>query len=136
MSFLSVFRRGTFLVEPYITVPAEQIAYCRQYADYLSDYNWQFEEGTPLNVTCWTETTMRDEKGSRGDPPSFTWLWVQFNESFDGTPYGRPGVGNVDQGGKAGGKGCWLHENEVRDAGDIYFPDRVQYCGAAPHHQV
>lgn len=114
-------------------VPAEQASVCRMYADDLSEFSWQFRKGTPLNISCWTETTMKDTVGSNGDPPSYIWLWMLTNETFG---WDGPGVGNTDQGGIASGKGCWLHEDDVADAGDVYFPERVRYCGDAPHHQV
>ena len=46
------------------------------------------------------------------------------------------GVGNIEQGGVAGGYGCWMHENDIKGGDELYLPDELRWCGDAPHHQV
>lgn len=121
---------------PYITINTEPSSACRTLPDQLGDVPWSFGGNVQLNVTCWTESSIsNDKKGHPYDDGSFTWLWVRMSDSTR-EPYGSPGIGNADQGGKAGGLGCWMHEDHIKNGSDLYFPDEVDWCGTAPHHQV
>ena len=123
---------------PYVTITTELQGFCRTYADSMYRSVHQFGGGVQLNATCWTTSTMQDNKGRLNqNEGSFTWLWIDLNGEW-GPPSidARPGVGNVDQGGKAGGDGCWLHEDSAREGEQIDFTEALQYCGKAPHHQV
>ena len=80
---------------------------------------------------------MQDSKGDLNDGDGYLYLWVNTNGSFGEPAFlSYPGVGNADQGGKAGGEGCWLHEDATKDGEDIDFQEALEYCGPAPHHQV
>ena len=139
LSFLPLLSRSSQAKpSPYLTVTTEQQAPCRTYADGMHAPVHSFGSGVKLNVSCWTISTMQDSKGKLNDDgDSFLWLWVQLNGTW-GEPgfQARPGVGNLDQGGKAGGDGCWLHEDSVQEGTSTDFEEALQYCGKAPYHQV
>jgi hypothetical protein len=66
----------------------------------------EYYEPTPINVTCWTETTMQDDKGIvQGDP-----LWLKEDN------------------------GCWINEMYVQGE-DVDFTETLAYC-SPPRHQV
>lgn len=76
---------------------------------------------------------MLDEKGTEYDgESSYIWLWMEQDERW----LDPMRVGNIEQGGKAGGKGCWLHEISVVEGGNFDFAEELEWCGEAPHHQV
>ena len=137
LPFLSLFQRAP-KYKPYITITTEPQAPCRHHADNMPYSVHSFGANNKLNVSCWTTSTMKDNKGRLNDNEgSWLYLWVNTNGSF-GPPelFSYPGVGNVDQGGKAGGEGCWLHEDAAKEGADIDFTETLQWCGAAPQHQV
>lgn len=123
---------------PYITITTEPQAPCRIHADNMPYSVHSFGSNERLNISCWTTSTMHDNKGRLNDNEgSFTWLWVNTNGSFGPPAFlSYPGVGNADTGGKARGEGCWLHEDSVKEGGDIDFTEALEWCGNAPHHQV
>ncbi|KAF1999207.1 hypothetical protein P154DRAFT_564164 [Amniculicola lignicola CBS 123094] len=123
----------------HITVQSEPSGVCRSHADLMGDYPFGFGGGTKLNVSCWTLSSMlNDDRGRYGNDSSFIWAWVDLDPNVykPENAYGRMGIGNLDKGGKAGGYGCYVHEHHIMNGSDIYLPDRVQWCGDAPHHQV
>ncbi|KAF2684413.1 hypothetical protein K458DRAFT_388883 [Lentithecium fluviatile CBS 122367] len=106
------------VLSPYITLQTESSAHCRNYPDQFDDLPHGFGNDVQPNATCWTRSPMYLDP--RGDPQpnsSFAWLWIQLKASryleFNG-------LGNGD-----GGNGD-----------ELYFPDVVEWCGDAPHHQV
>lgn len=120
----------------YITVTTESQSPCTIHADGMPYPVHSFGANKKVNATCWTTSTMQDSKGELNTGAGYTYLWIQTNGSFGEPAFNsRPGVGNADQGGKARGEGCWLHEDGVK-GGDIDFHDALEYCGPAPHHQV
>jgi hypothetical protein len=120
-------------LSPFVTVKTESSVYCRNYPDQFGRAPRGFPNNVQVNATCWTNSSMYLDP--RGDPQpngSFAWLWIDL-----GTRYPElSGVGNADGGGKATGHGCWLKENDVKNAEGFYFPDVIEWCGHAPHHQV
>lgn len=78
---------------------------------------------------------MLDDEKSRYDGSSWMWAWVLLDPVEYPDPPGYMGVGNTEQGGVAGGYGCWMHEDDVQGE-DLYLPDEIQACGDAPHHQA
>ncbi|KAF2704015.1 hypothetical protein K504DRAFT_519279 [Pleomassaria siparia CBS 279.74] len=132
-------------VLPSILIPAEENGFCRSYADSQSAATYSFSDDAPVNVTCWTTTSMPgDPKGlAQGmDTGSYIWAWASipanYSLSWTAKHWGVGNVGEV-QGGKAGGKGCWIHEDHLkldgRKGGDD-LKQLVQSCGTASRHQV
>ena len=120
----------------YITVQTEPSGICRNFPDMLGDFPFSFGNDTPLNLTCWTQSSMLyDEKGRYGTS-SWIWAWIKLDQEKYHDPFGPMGVGNVEQGGVAGGYGCWIHEDDIKGGDDFYLPDKIRWCGDAPHHQV
>ncbi|KAF1972538.1 hypothetical protein BU23DRAFT_599603 [Bimuria novae-zelandiae CBS 107.79] len=136
ISLLSLFDRAP-KYPSYITITTEPQAPCRIHADNMPYSVHSFGSNVKLNVSCWTTSTMQDNKGRLNDNEgSFTYLWVNTNGSFGEPVFSSPGVGNSDQGGKALGEGCWLHEDAVKEGADIDFTEALEWCGPAPHHQI
>ena len=119
----------------YLTVVTEPSAVCRMYADMLGDVSFTFYDSPSVNITCWTQSSMLDDEKGRYDGSSWIWAWVQLDPEEYPDPQTEIGVGNAEQGGVAGGYGCWTHEDDMQ-VGDLYLPDEIQECGDAPHHQV
>lgn len=120
----------------YLTVVTEPVTVCRKYADRLGDVSFRFYSNPPVNITCWTDSSMLyDEKG-RYEDSSWMWAWVRVDPVEYPEPDGELGIGNVEQGGVAGGYGCWMHEDDMQLEEDLYLPDEIQWCGDAPQHQV
>ncbi|KAJ4351467.1 uncharacterized protein N0V89_006810 [Didymosphaeria variabile] len=134
---LSLFTRAP-KYPPYMTITTEPQAPCRIHADNMPYSVHSFGANVKLNVSCWTTSTMQDNKGRLNDNEgSFTYLWVNTNGSFGEPDFlSYPGVGNADTGGKARGEGCWLHEDAVKEGEDVDFTEALEWCGEAPHHQV
>lgn len=137
VSLLSHFQRAP-AYPPYMTITTELQAPCRIHADNMPYSVHSFGANRKLNVSCWTTSTMKDNKGRLNENEgSWTWLWVNTNGSFGEPDFlSYPGVGNADQGGKARGEGCWLHEDSVKEGADVDFTEALEWCGPAPHHQV
>ncbi|KAL5395566.1 hypothetical protein PMIN04_005256 [Paraphaeosphaeria minitans] len=137
VSLLSLFHRAP-KYPAYVTITTEQQAPCRIHADNMPYSVHSFAANNKLNVSCWAASTMQDNKGRLNDNEgSFTYLWVNTNGSFGPPAFlSYPGVGNADQGGKARGEGCWLHEDSVKEGADVDFTEALEWCGEAPHHQI
>lgn len=136
LSMASLRARQSADYPAFITVRSEPSAVCRSFPDMLGDFPFTFRGNTPLNLTCWTLSSMLDDEKGRYDGSSWIWAWVELDPDLYTDPFGRMGVGNKDQGGVAGGYGCWMHENDISGGGDLYLPGEIQWCGDAPHHQV
>ena len=137
LPFLSLTQRAP-KYKPYITITTEMQAPCRHHADNMPYSVHSFGANNKLNVSCWTTSTMKDNKGRLNDNEgSWLYLWVNTNGSF-GPPelFSYPGVGNADKGGKARGEGCWLHEDAAKEGTNIDFTETLEWCGNAPQHQV
>lgn len=122
----------------YLTVTTEPQAPCRIHADNMPYSVHSFGANNKLNVSCWTTSTMQDDKGRlNAGEGSHLYLWVNTDGKF-GAPelFSYPGVGNADQGGKAKGEGCWLHEDSVKEGAETDFTQALEWCGKAPQHQV
>lgn len=136
LSMASLTPRQTAEYPDYVTIRTEPSAVCRSFPDMLGDFPFSFSNDTPLNLTCWTDSSMLyDEKG-RYDDSSWLWAWVKLDPEKYDDALGRMGEGNLDQGGAAGGYGCWMHEDDIKGGGELYLPDEIQWCGDAPHHQA
>lgn len=127
----------------YITVLSEPAGSCYDYPDSLWPSNGNFREDDSINVTCWTLSSMLDDDIGRhwdwenSNPnSSFVWVWVALQPETFSQPWREESVGNLDTGGIAGGHGCWMHEDEIKNGEDLYLPDEIRWCGDAPHHQV
>jgi len=133
VNILSLFQRAP-TYPGYLTVTTEPQAPCRIHADNMPSAVHSFAANVKLNVSCWTTSTMQDNKGRLNDNEgSFTYLWVNTNGSFGPPAFdSSPGVGS----GKAVGEGCWLHEDSVKEGADVDFTQSLEWCGEAPHHQV
>ena len=135
---LSLLHRAADVVPAYMTVTTEPQAPCRIHADNMPYSVHSFGANKKLNVSCWTTSTMLDNKGRLNDNEgSHLYLWVNTDRKF-GEPelFSYPGVGNAEQGGKAKGEGCWLHEDSVKEGADVDFSEALEWCGPAPQHQV
>lgn len=127
----------------YITVLSEPAGSCYAYPDSLWPSNGNFREDDSVNVTCWTLSSMLDDDIGRhwdwensNSNSSFVWVWVALRPETFSQPWREESVGNLDAGGIAGGHGCWMHEDEIKNGDDLYLPDEIRWCGDAPHHQV
>lgn len=123
----------------YITVLAESAGGCHVFADRVSASPIHFKNDTALNLTCWTLSSMpNDDFGRHWENPnaSFIWAWVDLPAGSWNQSWMDKAVGNLETGGIAGGHGCWMHEDDMKDGEDLYLPDEIRWCGDAPHHQV
>lgn len=136
LSVVSLRPRQAAEYPEYITIHTEPSGVCRSFPDMLGDFPFSFGNNTPLNLTCWTESSMLNDEKGRYDGSSWTWAWVALDPERYNNPFGRMGVGNIEKGGVAGGYGCWMHEDDIKGGGDLYLPDEIRWCGEAPHHQV
>ncbi|KAF2790042.1 hypothetical protein K505DRAFT_420092 [Melanomma pulvis-pyrius CBS 109.77] len=138
--FTSLLSLSPRAIKPYVVFSAEENAMCRTYADSQSDVAYGFAANDKVNVTCWTTTSMPgDPKGlAQGmDTGSYIWAWASIPDSYAlGFSAKHWGVENTDTGGKAKGKGCWIHEDHLKNGNSIDLPKQVQSCGTASRHQV
>ncbi|ORX96957.1 hypothetical protein BCR34DRAFT_593668 [Clohesyomyces aquaticus] len=113
---------------PSLTVKTEDgLTWCRPYADNMDDLLASFYEPTSINITCWTTTTMPDEKGIVQG--SKLWLWAANVTNEGGKPV--KGVGTP----KTTEHGCWINEMYIQ-AGKLDLKKELKSCGDAPQHQV
>lgn len=132
-SALSLFPRAPSAIVPYLTVESELIAYCRRYADAVTETVFPIARST-FNITCWTDSSMQNEKGRTHDGTSLIWAWTPLNENWtDDPPYSRYRAIGPD--GKEAKKGCWVNEEQLK-LPDVDLTETIKYCGKAPHHQV
>lgn len=140
LSFASLSARQAPEFPDSITVRTEESSWCRTYPDSMGDVplTGYFGEDDTVNITCWTQSSMLDDDRGKEveatEDSTFIWAWIQVDPErfFDG----KVAVGNIEQGGLAGGSGCWMHDDDIKGGEDLYLPDAVRWCGDAPHHQV
>lgn len=123
----------------YITVLSESQSACNPFPDRVAPSRIHFTEGTAVNLTCWTLSSMpNDELGTDWESPNenFIWAWVELPAGSYNQSWLEETAGNLETGGIAGGHGCWLNENDMQNGENLYLPDEIQWCGDAPQHQV
>ncbi|KAF2467805.1 uncharacterized protein BDR25DRAFT_395026 [Lindgomyces ingoldianus] len=115
---------------PYMTVKTETgLTWCRPYADEMDHELVDFYDSTPINITCWTTTTMPDSKGIVGG--SKLWLWAANVTNSEKGGVLAKGVGTA----QTTQYGCWISETYLI-AGSADLKKDLKSCGQAPQHQV
>lgn len=106
--------QATAAKSPYLTVKTEDgLTWSRAFPDELADLAMYYYDTTPINVTCWIPTTMRDSKGRvQGDG---LWLGMALPSGYQDT------AGKV-----------YINEEYVKGA-NIDFKSKLTKCPAVTH---